>query len=191
MEHDFSIRKLTVDEIRQLYTERLTEDFPPDELKPLAVILRFLSEERYGCYGAVNGGRILAYAFLVRLGSNALFDYFAVKKDLRAKGIGSRFLRRMIAGPLREYGHVLLEVDDPDLAADEAEHSVRIRRLSFYLRNGLMDTSVRATVWHVGYRILALPLGSIPGPDETKQIYSSLYRSMMTKTVYDKMVSID
>ena len=190
MDHGFSIRELTVDEIRQLYIERLTEDFPPDELKPLAVILRALSKGRYVCYGAVNGGRILAYAFLVRLGTNALFDYFAVKKDLRAKGIGSGFLRRLISGPLKEYDHVLLEVDDPDLAEDEAEHSVRRRRLSFYLRNGLMETSVRATVWHVGYRILALPLGAMPDPNETKQIYASIYRAMMSKTVYEKMVSI-
>ena len=191
MDHDFSIRKLTVDEIRRLYAERLTDDFPPDELKPLSIILRALSAGRYVCYGAVKDDRILAYAFLVRLDPNALFDYFAVEKDLRAKGIGSRFLQRMISGPLKEFDHVLLEVDDPDLAEDETEHSVRMRRLSFYLRNGLAETSVRATVWHVGYRILALPLGVIPGPDETKQIYASLYRLMMPKTVYDKMVSID
>ena len=190
MDHDFSIRTLTEDDIRRLYSERLKEDFPPDEVKPLAMILRALKKGRYVCFGAVADESILAYAFFVQAGADALFDYFAVKKELRSQGIGSRFLQRLIRGPLRDHADVLLEVDDPDLAPDEEEYRKRERRLAFYLRNGLTETSVRAEVWHVGYRILALPIGHIPDPDDARRIYASLYRMMMPEALFKKMVII-
>lgn len=190
MEQDFSVRTLAEDDIRKLYNERLKEDFPPDELKPLAMILRALKKGRYICFGAVTDESVLAYAFFVQAGSDALFDYFAVKKELRSRGIGSRFLQRLISGPLRDRAHVLLEVDDPDLAANEEEYRKRERRLAFYLKNGLTETSVRAEVWHVGYRILALPVGQRPDPDDAKRIYASLYRMMMPEALFKRMVII-
>ena len=115
----FNIETLSVEQIRILYEERLRADFPPDELKPLAMIERGFRYGTYICLGAVDaGGEILAYAFFVLLkGANercALVDYYAVRQDLRDTGIGSRFLRAMIEGKLREMDCVLLEVDDPD-----------------------------------------------------------------------------
>ena len=43
----FGIRALEADEIRSLYRERLTRDFPPNELKPLDMIERALRRDRY------------------------------------------------------------------------------------------------------------------------------------------------
>ena len=94
----FRVAPLPADRVRQLYTERLREDFPPDELKPLSAIEEMLCRGRYVCYGAADGDEILAYAFFVKNGKNALADYFAVRRDLRDRGIGSRFIGELIAG---------------------------------------------------------------------------------------------
>lgn len=188
----FTLRPLGLAEIRALYRSRMTADFPPDELKPLSAIEGAMARGEYACFGAMDGDGdgTLAYAFFVTLGRRALFDYFAVARKLRGRGIGSRFLQALIAGPLRDMDCVLLEVDDPDFAPDAAERDTRRRRLAFYLRNGLADTGVRATVWHVAYRVLALPVGRIPTPIEAREIYGALYRAIMPPRVYAAMVEL-
>ena len=48
------------------------------------------------------------------------------------------------------------EVEDPNSGKTEEEQKNRIRRISFYLRNGCRDTGVKAKVFGVKYRILEL-----------------------------------
>ncbi len=190
----FTVRALTLPQVRVLYAGRMREDFPPDEIKPLSAIERAMARGQYVCWGAADGEEILAYAFFVRLKEKdkqfALFDYFAVKKEARCAGIGSAFLRELISGPLKGMDWVLLEVDDPACAPDAEEEAIRNRRLSFYLRNGLLDTSVTAVVFGVQFRILALPLGPCPSPDDTRRMYAALYRAVMPPVIYEKQVLI-
>ena len=54
------VRELRVDEIKNLYNERLTRDFPPAELKPFTMIMSALDRDAYICYGALVGESILA-----------------------------------------------------------------------------------------------------------------------------------
>ena len=191
---DFLIQTLSLAQIRRLYRERICADFPPDERKPLWAIERALARDEYICFGAVDGARTQAYAFFVKMedaaGTVALFDYYAVEASCRGQGIGSRFLQALIAGPLKHMACVLLEVDDPDFADSPEELDRRNRRLSFYLRNGLKLTPVRATVYHVEYRILALPVGVTPSTEETARVYAALYRAIMPRWVYARMVEI-
>ena len=192
--HSFSVRMLSPAQVRTLYEERLRDDFPPDELKPLWIIERAIARGEYVCYGAAEGEQTLAYAFFVRLefsnGTCALLDYYAVRKDLRGKGMGGGFLQALIAGPLKGMTCVLLEVDDPDCAADAQERMIRERRLRFYLRNGLTDTAVTAVVYGVSYRILVLPVGVASSPEETRRVYAAIYRAMLPAKIYAEKVEI-
>ena len=186
----FRVERLTLEQIRALYAQRLKRDFPPDELKPLERIERGLERGEYVCYGALEGKDVLAYAFFVISKRWALFDYFAVKRERRDRGIGSRFIRRLIEGPLAEMDCVLLEVDDPDLATDPGEAALRERRLAFYLRNGLVDTGVRAEVYRVGYRVLALPIGERLPPERVRDVYGALYHIVLPQRLFEKWVVI-
>lgn len=187
----FEVRPLTRGEVRALYAERMVDDFPPDELKPLAMIERALDRGEYACYGALDGGGILAYAYFVMLGRHALFDYLAVRRDVRDRGVGGRFLKALEAGPLRGMECVLLEVDDPDRADSDAARETCERRLRFYLRNGLRETGVTARVYGVDYRVLALPVGEMPPPDKARAVYAEIYRAVLPARIYEKMVRID
>ena len=190
----FSVETLSLSQIRTLYRERMKEDFPPDELKSLAMIERALARNEYICYGAADGEDILAYAYFVRLKecgkAFALFDYFAVKREYRSRGLGSRFLQALIAGPLREMACILLEVDDPACVRTPEEADIRSRRLKFYLRNGLKDTETKATVYGVQFKILALPVGSEVSREEVKTRYASLYRSFLPARLFETKVFI-
>lgn len=190
----FTVETLSLAQLRAIYFGRMREDFPPDEIKPLSAIERALARGKYICFGAMDGEEILAYAFFIRLGKEngcfALFDYFAVKKEARCTGVGSAFLQMLIAGPLKNMDAVLLEVDDPACAWNEEEGDIRNRRLRFYLRNGLTDTSVTAVVFGVQFRILALPVGPCPSPGETRRMYADLYRAVMPPSIFAREVLI-
>ena len=190
----FAVEQLTLDQLRVLYAGRMREDFPPAEIKPLSAIERAWNQGKYICWGAMDGEDILAYAFFIQLGEGknrfALFDYFAVKREARCTGIGSAFLQALTAENLCGMDAVLLEVDDPACAGDPAERNIRDRRLAFYLRNGLKDTSVTAVVYGVQFRILALPVGPCPSPDNTRRMYADLYRAVMPPKIFANHVLI-
>ena len=190
----FSVETLSLPQIRALYRERMKQDFPPDELKPLAMIEKALARDEYICYGAVNGKDILAYAYFVKLKEQekpyALFDYYAVRQDIRDRGVGSRFMQALIAGPLRGMDCVLLEVDDPARAETPEETDKRKRRLAFYLRNGLRDADAKATVYGVQFKILTLPVGKALSREEVRQKYAALYRALLPESLFQEKVFI-
>ena len=186
----FKVRELQVDEIETLYNERLTRDFPPDELKPFTMIMSALERDAYICYGALVEESILAYAFFVKCGNDALIDYYAVREDMRDAGIGSRFIQELISGPLQGMNCVLLEVEDPDCSQDVRERDIRNSRLSFYTRNGVVETGVRSTVWGVPYCILELPLGERHSAAQIRMVYGGIYRVLMSEKLYNERVRI-
>ena len=182
------IRELTGEQIGRIYTERMPGDFSPDEIKPLSRIEEALSAGKYACYGAFEKDQILAYAFFVINDRSALLDYLAVREDLRGKGIGSEFIRKMADGLTRRFETVLLESEDPDRADSEDERSVMERRLRFYRGNGLTDTGVISTVWHVPYKILAFPSEKTLSADEAGAVYREIYRVIFPEALYKRMV---
>lgn len=186
-----TIRPLTLSQVRAIYVQRMREDFPPDEMKPLARIEELLSEGLYACCGWFDGDRMPAYAFFDVFENSALLDYFAVEKSMRDQGLGSRFLRALIEGPLKDKDCALLEVEDPDCAADAEEKALRLRRLGFYMRNGMIDTGVRATAFHVTFKLLSLPVGRVPVGQAARRAYASIYRAILPGDLYAKMVRIE
>ena len=184
------VEALTLREVREIYARRLIRDFPPDEQKPLSRIEAALRRGEYACYGAKDCEDILAYAFFVLDGRSALFDYYAVGASLRDRGIGSRFIQALMRGPLSQMDCVLLEVDDPDRAETPDEAALRRRRLAFYLRNGLSDTGVRATVFGVDFQVLALPVGSPVSREKAQDLYAQLYRIILPPESYSKWVKV-
>ena len=163
-----------------MYRLRLVKDFPANEVKPLRIIEQAARKNRYRCYGLKDGEELLAYAFFMILGEQALLDYFAVRQELRGTGIGSRFLRELGGNIMKECECVLLETEDPAAVSDPAEKRTRERRLRFYLKNGLRDTGVRTRVFGSDYRVMAFPGDDSPGQDETVRRYKAHYRAILS-----------
>lgn len=151
-------RKLTDKrEIERIYNERMRQDFPPNELKPLRGIFRAWDAGNYDCYVLAENEEILGYAFFARCGDNYLFDYLAIAKEHRGEGLGTGFLRQL-SDCFQKAACILIEVEDPDFARNDQDRMLRERRLKFYINSGYRLTDVTASVFDVNYQILEVPL---------------------------------
>jgi len=188
------IRPLAIPEVRQVYNEYLTADFSADERRPLVMIERAMDKKLYTCWAAFEEDRIQAYAFLEVLpakeggGPRYLFDYFAVVKEFRGSGVGSRFMRRLLRESLKDASCALVEIDNPAYALDEAEREIRERRRSFYIKNGLIDTGVDVCTFGVEFRLMEA-VGEAVDREQVCRNYSDLYRVFLPPRVFDRVIA--
>ena len=171
-------------EIQEIYNSRMRQDFARNELKPLAAVRRAWKRNAYDVFFLTDGETVLGYACFVRNGNHLLFDYFAIAKEYRDKGLGSLFLKQLTEFFARAEC-VLGEVEDPERADNENERAVRERRLQFYIRNGYIKTKVISNVFGVDYRILEVPVGAEHSTEDIQKIYSALYRSILPFVFYE------
>ena len=161
----------------------MQKDFPSSELKPLSVLDKLWKGGHYSLWGMYQGNKLCAYACLFQPTpeSMVLLDYFAVCSDQRGTGIGSIFLPRLLNAYANTPG-MLLEVEDPVFSTSPAEKELRIRRIRFYLRAGIVETPLRAQVYGVAYRILAwTPQKSMSSQDlltHLDTVYKALFSSL-------------
>lgn len=185
------IQLLNRRQVKQIYKTKMVNDFPPMELKPLMMILAAMSKGKYICYGLMDDSEenVLGYAFFVKRGNHYLFDYLAVSEDKRNSGIGTEFLnllREKFAGS----DSVVGEVEDPDCAENDEEREIQNRRLSFYTRNGYINTGIKVLLFDVDYLVLEMDLGKNHTGDDVAAIYQEHYKTMLPKKMYLKKFEI-
>lgn len=147
-----------------LYRLYLTA-FPKCERKPVWLILSMCRKGTAEVL-SIDDGRFLGLVITVLQGDKVLLDYFAVKSCERGGGIGSRALE-LIRQRYTDK-RLLLEIETPDpLAENNAD---RLRRKSFYLRNGLSDTGIRVSLFGVAMELLTF------GQDISFEEYLDIYR---------------
>ncbi|MDL2258885.1 GNAT family N-acetyltransferase [Eubacteriales bacterium OttesenSCG-928-K08] len=165
------LRQLSLKEIEKLYKERISEDFPRMERRPLFTIRKMYREGRYVCLALEEDKTIAAYATFICDNeiSSVLLDFYAVDKSKRGSGIGSRFLPMLAEFWALKQG-IILECERPSKAKNEKEKNTRERRISFYERNGAQMTPLSWQAFGVDYNVLWLPVKatfdkSTPGKD--------------------------
>ena len=161
-----TIRELEAREIEKIYREEMTGDFPAEELKPIDLILRLKAEGRYCAFGNFEGEKLTAYAFLIHEKDDPVYllDFFAVCRGGRDQGIGSTFIRELLHKLNPEFW--ILEVEDIASAANEEEREIRTRRMDFYHKNGVKDTTMYTCQYGVNLKLLYLSEKEITGDIE-------------------------
>lgn len=194
-EQNISIRPLSAEEILSIYTCHSIRHFPKEELKPVSSIERMLSEGIYIGYGIFDccseKDTPLCYALFTvpQEQKNILLDYFAVMEDYRSHGIGSLFLKHFVSS-VTSYNGVLIEVENPDYAADNHDLDIRRRRIGFYERNGAIHTGISADIFDAHYRLLFLPILSTPDTETIYADFDRIYQHMVSPLNYQKYVHI-
>ena len=180
-----ALHPLTPEEMPGLYKACLRRDFPPNERRPLALMLRPMKKGLYRGYTALAGGRQVGYAlFYGGEGENLLLDYFAVEPALRSAGWGGK----MMAALRREIpaGHILIEAEAPGAAKTPEEEEICRRRVAFYTRCGAEDLGLSWRLFGVEYTVLCLPPAGLPPltPAQGAEAVLALYGSMGLPKAY-------
>ncbi len=170
-------RLLNKREVKELYTNRMKEDFPPDELKPLATFLSLMERGIYEPYALFEDGKLVAYAFYWKAEEEkpyVMLDYFAVVPQERNKGRGSALLREMLERFCQGGKGVFGEVEVPD-TGDQAVEDLRRRRIGFYRRSGMRVLDFKTKCFGVPFHVIAY--GPAIPDGELMEIDRAIYRT--------------
>lgn len=134
----------------------IKNNFPDDERRPLAMMLRLMRAGLYEVLGFYDGATPVGYALSILPKNNptVLLDYLVVDDHLRGHGYGA-----VILSMLQEYyapraDAILIESEHPSQAPDP---QMAQRRVRFYQRSGAVELPFRVQLWGVDYTIFALP----------------------------------
>ena len=172
------IKKLNLDEIREIYNAYMHEAFPPSELRPFASMEMLYNKNCYPCYGFYDEtDSLCAYAYFscTENGKYALLDYFAVKKDLRGTGIGSKTFP-LLRTEMKDRDGLLLEVESVESAEAEEEVNIRRRR------------KAKSLLYGVDFNILVLPIAQ-PVPEAKVVLHEleNIYHVMFDDELYKRV----
>jgi len=126
--------------------------FPPNERKPFRTILRMAREGRADLWTIRCDGRFAGLAATVNGPDIVLLDYFAVKKSLRGRGVGSAALRQ-IDGQYPDRGF-FIEIESTFEDADNREQ--REKRKKFYVNCGMVPMGTEADVFGIRMELLGV-----------------------------------
>lgn len=138
-------------DIPSLYLLYLTA-FPPSERKPFGKILRMAKEGRTDLWTIRRDGRFAGLASTVNSPEIVLLDYFAVKKSLRGKGVGSAALRQLAEH--YENRGFFVEIES---TFEKAENQLeRENRKRFYENCGMIPMGTEADVFGIRMELLGI-----------------------------------
>lgn len=190
----YTVKKLTEDEITGIYNAYMKQDFPASELKPLSHIIMSM-ESGYGfSMGIFAKEELVGYGVFILCEETrcALLDYFAILKDKRGEGLGHRafsLFEEYFTRNLPEVEGLYIESERVSAAENEEQQKIRERRIAFYRSCGCEMTKLRAVLFGVDYSVLYLPFTKT-GSGASREALDALYRKMFKPEHYDGSVSL-
>lgn len=145
------LKRLTKEELTNLYQREMVNDFPKSELKPLRGMLNLMEKNAYDPLLVTDEGHAVGYAmvWLPADRKGVLLEYFGVLRGLRNRGVGSRILDLLA----ERYGQLFGEAEAPT-SDDPDENDLRRRRIAFYERNGFRVLDYECALFGVHFNCL-------------------------------------
>lgn len=183
MNDNITIKKLNIRDVIVIYHKSLKHEFPPNERRPLIMIIKGMFAGTYECLGAFSESRLLGYAFFLKHGNDYLWDYLTVLKKYRCRGVGSKIIQAVRAY-YKSANSVIGEVENPAFAKSSEDKEIMTRRLQFYLRNDCVDTEVRSVTFGAHFIIIQLS-GQRLDATTVVQLYRMHYKVSLPRRLYD------
>ena len=140
--------KERIAEIQNLYEAA----FPANERKPFALIQEKVKSGQMEILAFEEEENFIGMAMVMMDEDFILIDYFAMKKEKRGEGYGSRAICM-----LRNYyakKRIFLEIAIVPEKVETREDELKERRKKFYLSNGLKETKVYVKLFGVEMELL-------------------------------------
>ena len=119
----------------------------------------------------------LGLAIFVFYKDMALLDYFAIAKEQRGSGVGTKALKYLQT--YYEGKRFLLEIEDAKIECDNTEE--RIHRRAFYLRNGMQVMPFKVDLFGVVMEVLTYKAGLLP--EEYMRLYTEVFTNKVAENV--------
>ncbi len=184
------IKQISLKDFIPIYKNYITKDFPLNERRPLNTIKKLYKKDFYTCFVMYSEKEeLLAYACFISIPdmNSTLLDYFAVTKNLRGTGIGSRFLEELKNN--LNIGGIIIESEMPEKASNNEEMKTRKKRIQFYERNGSIISNVGWKLFGVDYNLLWLPIKSSLKDIDILSDIQNIYSHTMPKYMFNKFIS--
>lgn len=172
-----STREIRPDESRTLYAH-MERDFPRDERPPHFAVARNMRNGVYTALFLCDDDREQGYAIVTAPQGTtyALINFLAIFPQSRSKRYGSAFLRILIERFSDRT--IVLEVESPDAARDDAERALRQRRIAFYERAGFHRIPTqKARIFGVEMQIMTNARGAVSARDAVRSCYRATFPS--------------
>ena len=135
-------------ELRRLYETA----FPVEEQIPYDDIIHLLDAMDIDYSAYYDGEMLVGLTMVLRLSKYNWGWYFAVREELRGKGIGQEILTAVL-DKYRGERPFIMDIESP-YQPDAPNQEQRRRRHAFYLRNGMKDTMTSRTWDGITFTIL-------------------------------------
>ncbi len=177
----YTLRPMHMEEFDALF-KHLQRDFPRNELPPKVVMRRLLQRGVTRAWIMQQGDREVAYAIGAESEHAALITHLAVYAGQRGGGIGSA-LMALLAEAYAHLARIIVEVEHPDHARDDATRVLRQRRIAFYERAGYVPyPHIPYAIWRVPMLLMVQPLSGapLPGDEALRADLKAIYARIMS-----------
>ena len=126
---------------------------------------------------------LAGFTYTYTIGRFCWFFYFAVEKERRGQGIGTRIIRSL----LQRHSDKLVVIDIEDLTQEAgkggtlpeglADEAMRHRRHDFYQRMGFRESGIHRTFYGITYNIMVCGEGSI-SDSEYQQLIDTMWKQI-------------
>lgn len=128
------------------------EAFPPEEYLPPAQLARMAKDDHFDFLALKDEGRFVGFMAVQTYQGLAYLFFLAIVPECRARGYGSKAIETLKA--LYPGKAQVVDFEMPDETA--ANSHQRIKRRSFYLRNGYKPTGQYLSYLGVDYEIMCM-----------------------------------
>lgn len=144
-----TMERARIIDIPRLYALYL-RSFPASERKPFSIILSMAKEGRTDLWVIRKDDHFAGLASTVNAPDLVLLDYFAVRRKLRGKGVGTAAMKAI----LDRYAPrgVLVEIESTRIPSDNRQE--RENRKRFYVNCGMMPLDTEADLFGVRMELL-------------------------------------
>lgn len=152
-------------EMKELYLEA----FPKYERKPFSLMKTTQEKGVVDMWSIMDGDTFVGMAITMKDKDLVLLDYFAIKAGFRGKGYGSKVLQMLY----EEYegSRFFLEIESTKVECKNKTQ--RESRKAFYLRNGLQEVGLEASVF--GTEMELLSHNAELNFKEYREVYEHIY----------------
>lgn len=171
----YTIRDMKLSELKKIY-RLIKKDFASGEYAPYEVFYQQIKSGVQSGFIFLEGGQDAAYSICAGSHPNGyvLISLLAVYEELRGRGVGSKFVEKLIELYSGRQG-IIVEVEKPENAGNDNERDLRTKRIEFYKKAGFyLVPNIEYVIWDAPMHLMVLPCKALQ-QDINKNIDRTIY----------------